>query len=122
MAETNVRPKELLVDEKWDRCLDLVLHRSVYGSLAGIAGALLLFRGPSTRLASIAFGAGLGLGSAYTDCSHIFDGHIRKWQRPSLPSPSPNIQSFQPFADVPTMDSIPTTKSEEDVPFSGDER
>ncbi|GBG62078.1 hypothetical protein CBR_g28554 [Chara braunii] len=121
MAETNVRPKELMVDEKWDRCLDLVLHRSVYGSLAGIAGALLLFRGPSTRLASIAFGAGLGLGSAYTDCSHIFDGHIRKWPMPSPPSPSPNIQSSQSFPDAPTMDSSPT-KGDEDVVSSGDER
>ena len=28
---------------------------------------------PVTRWASIAFGAGLGIGSAYTDCSRAFD-------------------------------------------------
>lgn len=28
---------------------------------------------PVTRWASVAFGAGVGLGSAYTDCSRLFD-------------------------------------------------
>lgn len=31
-----------------------------------------------TRWASIAFGAGIGIGSAYTECSHKFDGSITK--------------------------------------------
>ena len=40
MAE---RPAELQLDAKWDRALDLTLRRSIYGMLAGGAGALLLF-------------------------------------------------------------------------------
>lgn len=36
-----------------------------------------------TRWASVAFGAGVGLGSAYTDCSHIMVGALPKWPLPS---------------------------------------
>lgn len=38
---------------------------------------------PVTRWASVAFGAGVGIGSAYADCSQKFDG-----SPPNLP---PNI-------------------------------
>ncbi|KAH0864343.1 hypothetical protein HID58_081554 [Brassica napus] len=56
------------VNSKWDACLDLTARRVVYSSLGGaFAGS------PVTRWASIAFGAGLGIGSAYTDCSRAFD-------------------------------------------------
>eukprot|EP00244_Chara_vulgaris_P000517 TRINITY_DN10890_c0_g4_i2.p2 TRINITY_DN10890_c0_g4~~TRINITY_DN10890_c0_g4_i2.p2 ORF type:complete len:100 (-),score=7.92 TRINITY_DN10890_c0_g4_i2:323-622(-) len=99
MAGSNVRTKELVLDEKWDHCLDLALHRTVYGSLAGITSALLLFRSPFTKLASIAFGAGLGLGSAYTDCSHIFDGQIPKWTGSSSSSKPPPRKSNAPVSD-----------------------
>jgi len=33
---------------------------------------------PQTRWASIAFGAGVGIGSAYTECSRLFDGSPAK--------------------------------------------
>ncbi|KAH9331523.1 hypothetical protein KI387_003631, partial [Taxus chinensis] len=75
------------LDVKWDACLDITLRRFVYSSLAGAGSALLLFRSPATRWASIAFSAGVGLGSAYTDCSHIFDGSLPKWPLP------PNVSS-----------------------------
>lgn len=42
---------------------------------------------PVTRWASIAFGAGLGIGSAYTDCSRAFD---------SPSSSSPNLAAATP--------------------------
>ncbi|XP_018449290.1 MICOS complex subunit MIC10 [Raphanus sativus] len=61
------------VDTKWDACLDLTARRVVYSSLGGAFAGLLFFRSPVTRWASIAFGAGLGIGSAYTDCSRVFD-------------------------------------------------
>eukprot|EP00897_Mesotaenium_endlicherianum_P010146 jgi/Mesen1/915/ME000117S00076 len=64
------RPKELLLDEKWDQCIDLTLRRVVYSSLSGVVGGLLLLR----------------IGSAYTDCSHIFDGKMPKWPVASQPS------------------------------------
>ncbi|ESQ27978.1 hypothetical protein EUTSA_v10019513mg, partial [Eutrema salsugineum] len=61
-------PPEYDVNAKWDACLDLTTRRFVYSSLGGaFAGS------PATRWASIAFGAGIGIGSAYTDCSRSFD-------------------------------------------------
>eukprot|EP00898_Chlorokybus_atmophyticus_P000783 jgi/Chlat1/1705/Chrsp127S01960 len=72
------------VDEQWDKCIDLTLRRTVYGSLAGGLAALLLFRRASTRAAVLAFGAGTGIGSAYTDCNREFRTAL-----PTLPSRSP---------------------------------
>ncbi|XP_010498724.1 PREDICTED: MICOS complex subunit Mic10 [Camelina sativa] len=61
------------VNAKWDACIDLTARRFVYSSLGGAFAGLLFFRSPVTRWASIAFGAGIGIGSAYTDCSRVFD-------------------------------------------------
>ncbi|KAJ4842022.1 hypothetical protein Tsubulata_012341 [Turnera subulata] len=47
-------------------------RRVVYSTLGGAFSALLLFRTPVTRWAAVAFGAGVGLGSAYSDCFVIF--------------------------------------------------
>ncbi|CAL5439032.1 unnamed protein product [Camellia sinensis] len=58
---------------KWDACLDLGIRRFVYSTLAGAVGGFLLFRSPVTRWASVALGAGVGIGSAYTECSYKFD-------------------------------------------------
>ncbi|WOH00514.1 hypothetical protein DCAR_0519879 [Daucus carota subsp. sativus] len=66
------------INDKWDACLDLGIRRFVYSSFAGAASALLFFRTPATRWASVAFGAGLGIGSAYTECSIKFDGASTK--------------------------------------------
>lgn len=41
---TEIRPKELYLDSKWDTCVDLTLRRFVYSSLAAAAGGLLLLR------------------------------------------------------------------------------
>ena len=48
MAEpqTNL-PKELHIDAKWDRFIDLTVRRTVYGTLAGGVAAVLLARAPS---------------------------------------------------------------------------
>nr|XP_027189640.1 MICOS complex subunit Mic10-like isoform X3 [Cicer arietinum] len=67
-------PPHYDLDAKWDACLDLTVRRFVYSSFAGAFGGLLFFRSPQTRWASIAFGAGVGIGSAYTECSRLFDG------------------------------------------------
>ncbi|KAL1214481.1 MICOS complex subunit MIC10 [Cardamine amara subsp. amara] len=61
------------LNAKWDACIDLTVRRFVYSSLGGAFAGLLFFRSPVTRWASIAFGTGLGIGSAYTDCSRAFD-------------------------------------------------
>ncbi|KAI7756191.1 hypothetical protein M8C21_032397 [Ambrosia artemisiifolia] len=68
-----IEPKYDL-NAKWDACLDLGVRRFVYSSAAGAFSGLLLFRSPVTRWASIAFGAGVGIGSAYSDCSQKFEG------------------------------------------------
>lgn len=43
---------------------------------------LIVLGSPQTRWASIAFGAGVGIGSAYTECSHLFDGPPTKLALP----------------------------------------
>lgn len=43
-----------------------------------------------TRWASVAFGAGAGIGSAYTDCSRLFDGSSAKLTAPkNTETPTP---------------------------------
>lgn len=39
---------------------------------------------PVTRWASVAFGAGLGIGSAYTECSQKFGGYPEKFLTPKI--------------------------------------
>ncbi|KAJ6884617.1 hypothetical protein NC652_031582 [Populus alba x Populus x berolinensis] len=77
------------VNAKWDACLDLSVRRFVYSSLAGAFGGT-----PVTRWASIAFGAGVGIGSACTDCSRIFDGSTAKLVPPKTTSSAP--EELQP--------------------------
>ncbi|XP_065847306.1 MICOS complex subunit MIC10-like isoform X2 [Euphorbia lathyris] len=77
------------VNAKWDACLDLTVRRFVYSSLAGAFGGLLLFRTPVTRWASVALGAGVGIGSAYTECSRIFDespANLASLKSPTAPA------------------------------------
>ncbi|KAI3512942.1 hypothetical protein L1887_20265 [Cichorium endivia] len=73
MAENKEIPSQYDLNAKWDACLDLGVRRFVYSSATGAFAALLLFRSPVTRWATIAFGAGVGIGSAYSDCSQKFD-------------------------------------------------
>ncbi|KAK1641788.1 hypothetical protein QYE76_060259 [Lolium multiflorum] len=72
-------PQRYDLDAKWDACLDLSIRRVAYASLAGAFGGLILFRSPTTRWASVALGAGVGIGAAYTECSYIFNGSPPKW-------------------------------------------
>ena len=44
------RPPELSMDAKWEAAIDLTLRRLVYGSLAGGAAGLLLFRACTPRV------------------------------------------------------------------------
>ncbi|CAA2990048.1 MICOS complex subunit Mic10 [Olea europaea subsp. europaea] len=80
MAEENKAkvPPRYDLNAKWDACLDLGVRRFVYSSFTGALAGLLLFRSPVTRWASVAFGAGVGIGSAYTECSQKFDGSSSK--------------------------------------------
>ncbi|CAH1419215.1 uncharacterized protein LOC111913507 isoform X2 [Lactuca sativa] len=73
MAENKEIPSQYDLNAKWDACLDLGVRRFVYSAGIGAFAGLLLFRSPVTRWASIALGAGVGIGSAYSDCSHKFD-------------------------------------------------
>ncbi|CAJ1957966.1 unnamed protein product [Sphenostylis stenocarpa] len=101
MADKQIIPPKHDLDAKWDACLDLTVRRFVYSSSAGAFAdesttffCLLFFvvvmsfatcfgschelaiatGSPVTRWASIAFGAGVGIGSAYAECSRLFDG------------------------------------------------
>uniref|UniRef100_A0A9I9DQ38 MICOS complex subunit MIC10 n=2 Tax=Cucumis melo TaxID=3656 RepID=A0A9I9DQ38_CUCME len=91
MAENKgVVPPPHDLNAKWDACLDLTLRRFVYSSFAGAFGGLLFFRSPVTRWASIAFGAGLGIGSAYTDCNSLFQGSTAKFTSPKITEAQPS--------------------------------
>ncbi|BBN13727.1 MICOS complex subunit MIC10 [Marchantia polymorpha subsp. ruderalis] len=79
MEAKGSRSADLLLDQKWDAAIDLTLRRVVYSSAGGAAAALTLFRSPTTRWSAIAFGAGIGLGSALRDCSYIFNGSDPIW-------------------------------------------
>ncbi|KAL6636545.1 hypothetical protein ACP70R_023821 [Stipagrostis hirtigluma subsp. patula] len=72
-------PPRYDLDAKWDACLDLSIRRVAYSSLAGAFTGLLLFRSPTTRWATVALGAGVGIGAAYTECSYLFNGAPPKW-------------------------------------------
>ncbi|KAG2372193.1 uncharacterized protein HKW66_Vig0209390 [Vigna angularis] len=84
MADTQIIPPQHDLDAKWDACLDLTVRRFVYSSSAGAFAGLLFFRSPVTRWASIAFGAGVGIGSAYAECSRLFDGPPTKLPLPKV--------------------------------------
>ncbi|KAF7128057.1 hypothetical protein RHGRI_031496 [Rhododendron griersonianum] len=87
MDETREIPPKHDLNAKWEACLDLGVRRFVYSSLAGAFSGLLLFRSPVTRWASVAFGAGVGIGSAYTECSYKFDGSPAKLATPKTSDP-----------------------------------
>ena len=47
---------------------------------------------PVSRWASVAFGAGVGIGSAYTECSRLFDGSPAKLAAPKITeTPAPQV-------------------------------
>ncbi|KAK4788499.1 hypothetical protein SAY86_019818 [Trapa natans] len=77
--KSDIVPPKYDLDAKWDACVDLTARRFVYSSVAGAFGGLLLFRSPVSRWAAVAFGAGIGIGSAYTECSQKFDGFPTKF-------------------------------------------
>ncbi|CAN8235420.1 unnamed protein product [Cochlearia groenlandica] len=95
------------VNAKWDACLDLTTRRFVYSSLGGAFAGLLLFRSPVTRWASIAFGAGLGIGSAYTDCSRSFDATTP----PSSSSSSSFSSSSAYVEEAPKVTETPVSQA-----------
>ena len=59
---------------------------------------------PVTRRASIAFGAGVGIGSAYADCSRIFDGSAAKLVPPKTTSSAP--EELQPPNSLSTPSQV----------------
>ncbi|KAG0580684.1 hypothetical protein KC19_4G191400 [Ceratodon purpureus] len=65
------RMTQMELEEQYDLVFDLTLRRCIYGSMSGLAAALLIFRSPTKRWSAVAFGAGIGVGSAYADASRI---------------------------------------------------
>lgn len=46
-----------------------------------------------TRWTSVAFGAGVGIGSAYTECSRLFEGSPAKLAAPKIIEvPAPQVE------------------------------
>ncbi|CAI0396585.1 unnamed protein product [Linum tenue] len=92
------------VNAKWDACIDLTVRRFVYSSMAGAFGGLLFFRTPVTRWAAVAFGAGVGAGAAYTECSRIFE-----WS----PATSPPAHKVVSAPAAPKVDVPPTPTAQD---------
>ncbi|KAK4391268.1 hypothetical protein Sango_2190100 [Sesamum angolense] len=82
-------PGKYDLNEKWDACLDLGVRRFVYSSFAGAFAGLLLFQGAAVddtsddivgsgkscnTLGICSFWCWVGIGSAYSECSHKFNG------------------------------------------------
>jgi|MDTE01.2.fsa_nt_gb hypothetical protein len=55
-----------------ERAVDVGLRRACYGALAGTLAAATLVRGPRARVAALAFGVGVGVGSAYEEAQRAF--------------------------------------------------
>ena len=55
-----------------ERAVDVGLRRACYGALAGGASAVIFLRGPRARVAALAFGVGVGVGSAFEDAPRAF--------------------------------------------------
>mmetsp|Transcript_12901 Transcript_12901/g.17641 ORF Transcript_12901/g.17641 Transcript_12901/m.17641 type:complete len:81 (-) Transcript_12901:363-605(-) len=62
------KPIDPHMDARVERCVDLTIRRAIYGLASGSLAAVLLFRRPSVRTACVGFGAGMGVGSAFTEC------------------------------------------------------
>ncbi|XP_059460982.1 MICOS complex subunit MIC10 isoform X1 [Corylus avellana] len=115
MAEKKeIVPPKYDLDAKWDACLDLTVRRVVYSSLAGAFGGLLLFRSPVTRWASVAFGAGVGIGSAYTDCSRLFDGSPAKLATPEITETPAHQVSSSDLLAAPEITETPSPQGAQD--------
>ena len=71
-TERSRRPPELQLDAKWEAAIDVTLRRVVYGCIGGTTMAFLMCRGTTARAAVSAFGAGVGVGSAYEDAAKLF--------------------------------------------------
>ncbi|KAF3787922.1 hypothetical protein EJ110_NYTH22129 [Nymphaea thermarum] len=93
MGESKQLPSAYDLGAKWEACTDLAIRRVAYSSLAGAFGGLLLFRSPVLRWASVAFGAGIGVGVAYTECSLKFDGS-------NFPAPLKSASESTEFSQV----------------------
>jgi MICOS complex subunit MIC10 len=63
---------EVHIDEKWDHVINVMFSRTVMGVLGGVGVGFLLFRGGQARYATTAFGAGIGVGSAFQLCNVEF--------------------------------------------------
>lgn len=55
-----------------ERAVDVGVRRACYGALAGACAAVTLVRGPRARVAALAFGVGVGVGSAYEEAQRAF--------------------------------------------------
>jgi uncharacterized membrane protein len=75
--ESNIRkvPSELQKDEKFEHCVETTLRKTTIGLLTSVIPALLV-RGNMTRVAVLAFGAGIGFGMGYTECRLLYEKNI----------------------------------------------
>ena len=70
-------PSENSTGEAWDRCGEKLLINFGVGVLGGGAMAF-IFKGGKTRLGAVGFGAGVGVGSGYTECQYILQESQKK--------------------------------------------
>mmetsp|Transcript_10226 Transcript_10226/g.26224 ORF Transcript_10226/g.26224 Transcript_10226/m.26224 type:complete len:84 (-) Transcript_10226:180-431(-) len=60
-------------EDKWDRAVERLIRRSIYGGLAGGLAALTLFRTPCSRACVLTFGLGCGVGATVVESCKDFE-------------------------------------------------
>ncbi|QCD95378.1 hypothetical protein DEO72_LG6g70 [Vigna unguiculata] len=92
----------------------LPVHLPVsYFSVSTIFLSFIYFpRSPVTRWASIAFGAGVGIGSAYAECSRLFDG-------PPTKLPLPKVSETAAHFDYTVYFSVLTGRQCDNIAHGG---
>ena len=61
---------EDVMGDAWDRCAEDLLIKFGAGVIGGGVAAI-LFKGSGTRKAMVGLGAGVGIGSGYTECQYL---------------------------------------------------
>jgi len=56
-------------EDQWEKTIDNLIKRSIYGGVAGGLAAILLFRNPTSRACMFTFGLGCGVGGTYIESS-----------------------------------------------------
>ncbi|KAG6435259.1 hypothetical protein SASPL_100129 [Salvia splendens] len=89
---------ELMVSVVAKECMQIGVDRIFIDQFAQLVSYVNVASGsPVTRWASVAFGAGLGIGSAYSECAHKFNTSSPKFTPCVSETPMPEVSQNSTF-------------------------